>query len=364
MIARILEHLAALVAFDTQNPPRAIGSDGIFDYLRQALPGFHCTLTDHGAGAVSLLAVRGQPRLLCNVHIDTVPASPSWGSDPFRLVVGDGRATGLGACDIKGAAACLLAAAEQSPGDAAFLFSSDEEGGDPRCIAGFLRSRPAFDAVLVAEPTGNRAVLAHRGISSVLLRLRGQAGHASVPAADQDSALHHAVRFGAAALDLVDAEAKTSFGGLSGLRFNIGRIEGGIKANVIAPQAELRFGFRPLPSQSIDDLHGRFRALVPASALALYQESFRGPPLPAGDLVGAEEARLAARDLADALALPVGGAVDFWTEAALFSEAGLPALVFGPGAIEQAHSADEWVSLAELAEAGAHYQRIFDHGLR
>src|SRR5262249_38711759 len=57
-----LKHLRALVACDTRNPPRAIGTGGIFDYLRAQLPGFACTLTDHGAGAVSLLALRGKPR--------------------------------------------------------------------------------------------------------------------------------------------------------------------------------------------------------------------------------------------------------------------------------------------------------------
>lgn len=363
MIARILEHLAALVAFDTQNPPRAIAAGGIFDYLRAALPNFACTLTDHGAGAVSLLAVRGHPQVLFNVHLDTVPASPAWSADPFRLRVANGRATGLGACDIKGAAAALVAASESSPGNAAFLFSSDEEANDPRCIAAFLATKPQFRAVLVAEPTAGRAVLAHRGISSVLLRLRGRAGHASGAVASNDSALHHVVRFGAAALDVVAAEEVSRFGGLTGLRFNIGRIEGGIKANVVAPSAELRFGFRPLPSQSIDGLHGRFRDLLPASAIECYQETFRGPPLPAGDVAHAEENRLAARDLADAMGLPIGHAVDFWTEAALFSQAGLPALVFGPGDIAQAHSADEWVALAQLAEAADHYRRIIDHGL-
>ncbi|MGH8153355.1 MAG: hypothetical protein ACREPF_11580, partial [Rhodanobacteraceae bacterium] len=61
-----LARLRALVAFDTRNPPRAIGKDGMFDYVRRALPGFDIALTDHGAGAISLLAVRGRPKLLFN----------------------------------------------------------------------------------------------------------------------------------------------------------------------------------------------------------------------------------------------------------------------------------------------------------
>ena len=356
MLEATLGHLEKLVGFDTRNPPRRIGADGIFDYIAAQLPGFACSVTDHGDGAVSLLAVRGNPRRLFNVHLDTVPDSPGWSADPWRLRVDGDRAIGLGACDIKGAAAGLLAAAAATTGDAAFLFGSDEEANDARCIHGFLAAGHGFDEAIVAEPTRCEAVLAHRGIASVLLRFRGEAGHASAAGALEASALHQAVRWGANALALVEGESHRRFGGLTGLRFNIGRIEGGIKANVTAPSAELRFGFRPLPSHDIDDLHARFRAC--AGALDHYEETFRGPPLPAGNVADAEERRLAARDLADELGLPIGNAVDFWTEASLFSRAGMTAFVYGPGDIAQAHAADEWVALEQLQRYAESVARI------
>jgi acetylornithine deacetylase len=353
-----LRHLEQLVAFDTRNPPRAIGTDGLFDYLRAQLPGFSFDLRDHGAGAVSMLARRGTPRQVFNVHMDTVPDSPHWSADPHRLRIDQGHAIGLGACDIKGAAACLLAAAAETHGDAAFLFSTDEEANDARCIAAFLATDHGFREAIIAEPTHGEAVLAHRGISSVQLRLKGQAGHASGADAIRDSAVHEAIRWGARAVNRVEGMAQERFGGLTGLRFNIGRIEGGIKANMIAPACELRFGFRPLPSQSIDALHGVFRSCADPDMLDLYAETFRGPALPAGDVHEAESRRLAARDLADALGLPIGNAVDFWTEASLFSAAGMTALVFGPGDIAQAHTADEWVALDQLAAYAEAVRRI------
>jgi len=95
----------------------------------------------------------------------------------------------------------------------------------------------------------------------------------------------------------------------------------------------------------------------------VYQETFRGPSLPSGDVATAEERRLAARDLADALGLPIGNAVDFWTEASLFSQAGYAAIVFGPGDISQAHTADEWVALEQLERAATHYAKVIQHGL-
>ena len=348
MLEQTLRHLEALVSFDTRNPPRAITTGGIFEYIRAQLPGFDVEVSDHGAGAVSLFAVRGQPRRIFNVHLDTVPSSPAWTADPLALRVSGDRAIGLGACDIKGAAAGLIAAAQATQGDAAFLFSSDEEANDPRCIAAFLAGDHGFGEAIVAEPTQCEAVLAHRGISAARMAFRGQAGHASAADALSLSALHDAMRWGTAALDFVQGQQHLRFGGLTGLRFNIGRVEGGIKANMIAPSAEVRFGFRPLPSQDMDALHARFRSFASPEALADYEETFRGPPLPAGDVAHAEERRLAARDFADALDLPIGNAVDFWTEASLFSQAGLTAIVYGPGDIAQAHAADEWVALEQL----------------
>ena len=85
MVADTLRHLAALVSFDTRNPPRAIGTDGIFAYIAAALTGFDVDVIDHGAGAVSLYAVRGEPKFLFNVHLDTVPDSPQWTASPFEL---------------------------------------------------------------------------------------------------------------------------------------------------------------------------------------------------------------------------------------------------------------------------------------
>ena len=360
LLESTLRHLRALVAFDTRNPPRAIGTDGLFDYLRAQLAGFECTVTDHGAGAVSLYAVRGTPRLLFNVHLDTVPDSPHWSALPFALRIEGDRAIGLGACDIKGAAAAMLAAAQSTRGDAAFLFSTDEEANDARCIAAFLAGDHGFREAVIAEPTRCEAVLAHRGISSVLMRFAGRAGHASGEQRASDSALHQAMHWGSAALDHADTLAHARFGGLTGLRFNIGRVEGGIKGNVIAPSAELRFGFRPLPSMDTDVLLRTFRELSEVAPIE-FSETFRGAPLPAGDIASAEARRLAARDLADALDLPIGNAVDFWTEAALFSAAGLTALVYGPGDIAQAHAADEWVALEQLQQAASTYHRLLEN---
>lgn len=360
MLSKILEHLEALVAFDTRNPPRRIGADGIFAYLRAALPGFSHVLTDHGDGAVSLLAVRGAPRRLFNFHVDTVPASEGWSRDPLQLRVEEDRAIGLGACDIKGAAAAMLAAAAQTTGDLALLFSSDEEANDARCVSGFLRTPHGYAQAIVAEPTQARAVVAHRGIVSALAKFAGVAGHGSEARALKDNAVHRAVHWAQRALDHARALEERSFDGLAGIRLNLGRIEGGIKGNVIAPSCELRFGFRPLPSQSAEEVLALLRNLVAPDQLASLESLFRGPSLPAPDGQPADQRVAAAQALADELGVPVGPAVSFWTEASLFSAAGMTAIVYGPGDIAQAHGADEWVALEQLERVSHTYRRAID----
>lgn len=354
-----LEHLRKLVAFDTRNPPRNIGPDGLFAYLREHLPGFEHTLTNHGDGCVSLLAVRGRPDVLFNVHMDTVPDSEHWRGDPFTLEVTEARACGLGACDIKGAAACLLSAASAVEGDAAFLFSSDEEAGSSRCIREFLATDHGFERVVVAEPTGCRAVIAHRGVLSLALSFSGTPGHASDARALDDSAIHLAAAWIGRALEYARAQGERRYQNLHGMPLNVGTISGGIKNNVIAPGCEVKLGMRPLPGQVADEIEHALRALIEPAGCAQVLRTFTGPALPSEEAFARGEDPLpGAGALAEALELPVGDAVDFWTEAALFSAAGLTALVFGPGDIAQAHTADEWVSLEQLQCAETAYRRI------
>jgi len=358
-LANTLEHLKALVAFDTRNPPRAITSESsIFNYLKQHLPDFSFEMFDAGEGCISLLAKRGNPQLLFNFHIDTVPDAPGWLTDPFELIVSDDRATGLGACDIKGASACMLSAVAKASGDIALLFSSDEEHGSSVAIKYFLQQNHGFKKVIVSEPTQSKAILAHRGIQTAQIKFSGISGHASEARAIKDSAIHKSGRWMSATLNWVEQQTQ-SFESLSGLPFNIGKIDGGIKANMIAANCDLAFGFRPLPGQDAKAMLGELKQLAFTASAADQDEitlidGFFGPTLPAANQ-DFEQAISSATKLAVDHNLPVDSAVAFWTEASLFSEAGLTAIVFGPGNIAQAHTANEWVSLKQLQQVEQHY---------
>lgn len=338
---RLLEHLETLVGLDSRNPPRNIGPN-FFDPIIATLgPQFRCEVTDHGGGSVTLLATRGTPRRLFNVHLDTVPAAAGYTADPHALRVTDERAIGLGACDIKGAAAGLLAAAEVTGGAAGFLFTTDEEAGSSTCVRKFCVQDHRVDEIVVAEPTLCRAVVEHRGIQTATALFSGTPGHASSGRADEESAVHHAIEWAHGA-------KRHAAQWPGGLRFNLGRIEGGEKPNMIADQCSIRFGFRTPPGERGADI---LTEIWGDPAGATLTPGFHGPSLPpAPD-------RAPATDLAVELGIEVGDPVDFWTEAALFADAGFDALVFGPGSIEQAHTADEWVALDQLAAAFDAYQR-------
>ena len=351
MKQEILEHLEQLVSYDTRNPPRAITPElGLWAYLKDQLPSaFEITVIDHGQGSMSFLAVRGQPELLFNVHLDTVPTAEGWATDPHKMAVCDGKAYGIGVCDIKGAAAVLLTLARNTDHELAMLFTTDEEAGGGVCVKEFVKTDHPYRRVVVAEPTSCEAILSHRGISSAWLTFAGASAHSST--ATPDSAIHKAVAWMTQALEQA---AKRKADG-EDIRYNIGRIEGGIKPNMIAAEAQVRCGFRVPPGYRAEDVLGGFREIEPAPVT--FDVTFNGPALPDRPQPD-KDARIKA--WMEGAGVTVGEPVNFWTEASLFSQAGLDALVLGSGNIEQAHAVDEWVAIEQLEHLYEIYRRLTD----
>ena len=344
-----LEHLRWLVAHDSTNPPRKPTAlvERLASTLRER--GLAVSVTDHGEGSMSVLATRGSTRTLLTAHVDTVPVAPAWTRKPFELVVEGDRAFGLGACDVKGGAAAMMAAAFASDGPCALLFTTDEEAGKATCMRGFTKERPPYDLAIVAEPTRAKAVLAHRGVATGILRFEGRAGHSSQKGSS--SAVHGLACWMNAALARAEALEGESKDGLSGVRFNIGKVEGGEKPNVVAARAEARFGLRPPPHLDPKHTLASFAALAPEAS---YEAAFDGPSLAASPVAKASCERLG---------IAMGEPVDFWTEASLLAAAGVPSMVLGPGDIAQAHGPDEWVLLAELASAAKVYLDVINGGV-
>jgi acetylornithine deacetylase len=301
------------------------------------------------------------PSLLVNAHLDTVPANSGYTSPPHTLVERDGRLHGLGAADTKGAIAAILealairAAEQRLPRGVGVLFSGDEERGSNSCIRAFLSSDRArgLSRVIVCEPTGGRVGARHRGIGCAEAIATSEGGHSS----RADSVPNPVLTLAHAALALDDWGRRwRELGppGFRGLCLNVAAIDGGVAFNVIPTTATLRLSLRPAPGSDVRELlaeaEGEARRAAAPQDLD-WRLGHTSPPFATRDLRAFEPL------LGDRVNAPADLA--FWTEAALFAESGIDAVVFGPGHIEQAHAADEFVETSQLEMARDAFLRVF-----
>ncbi|MEZ4358877.1 MAG: M20/M25/M40 family metallo-hydrolase [Kofleriaceae bacterium] len=343
--------LAELIALPTQQagPSRGAGDElALCRHLAPRLARAGATVevaeVARGSGEPGgfLFARWGNPRLLINAHVDTVPANSGWTRDPWTATqVGD-RLYGLGSADTKGAiAAAILAAERRPPRDVGLLFSGDEEHGTA-AVREFLASKRAdpVELAVVCEPTARRAGLAHRGVIATRATLRGEGGHSS-KADHLQRPVAKLARLAAALDDLGRARLHDGPADMPGLCLNVAALAGGIAFNVIPSRAELTWSLRPAPGFDDAAWHREVAALAAAV----------DPEIELAQVIEHAPFRCARPDDVRALLrdhVAEFGPLDFWTEAAMYSARGIAAVVVGPGDIAQAHTADEWVALADL----------------
>ncbi len=329
------------------------------------------------ANLFATLGPEGDGGLVLSGHTDVVPVTDQeWTTDPFRAVERDGHIHGRGSCDMKGFIAAVLAMA---PGFAAaslrrplhLAFTYDEEVGciGGRALVDQLKARGIRPAMaIVGEPTGMRLVEGHKGCCEYTVRFHGLEGHGSAP--DRGvNALEYATAY---VNRLLSLRAQLRERTPPDSRFdppwttiNIGRLSGGVAHNVIASRAELDWEMRPVQDSDLqfvkremarccaEDLLPEMRATFPEAMIEtlIIGEVPGLRPMPEND----------ARDLVMALTGENdAGLVAYGTEAGLFQEMGMSVVICGPGHIEQAHKADEFVSIAQLEKCLAFLGRLQD----
>jgi len=321
------------------------------------------------------------PTILWDAHQDTVPAE-GMTIDPFAPLVRDGRMYGRGACDVKGGMAAMLVAldrlrASPLPRRATVVFSAtvNEEFGfsGARALARLwddsvtvptdaaarqiVVGRPV--AAVVAEPTDLELVVQHKGAVRWRIRVRGRACHSAFP--EQGSnAIYPAGRvilaIEALATELLARQPDHACGPPT---LNLGTIRGGAGVNLVPDLAVLEVERRVLPGESPVAARDEVIARIAAACESATVE--HDPPfLESAGLADASADRAAAAWIESlAAAVRVGGAAGrrsaarYGTNASVFAGAGVPSVVFGPGSIAQAHTADEWIELAEVDAAAA-----------
>jgi acetylornithine deacetylase len=298
-------------------------------------------------------------------HTDVVPvAGQRWTSDPFALTERDGRLFGRGATDMKGFIACALAlapewAAARPETPIHFALTYDEEVGClgvRKLIPELAASLPKPRLVVVGEPTGMRAVGAHKGIAVLTTTVTGKDGHSSRPRAGVNAISHAAeiVRFLGRLSDELSRETGSGEAfDPPGTTLNVGTISGGTAVNMIARECAIHWEFRPVPGIDPEtvirrleefvaaEVLPRMRAVDPAAAVATKLD-VSSPPL------ARDPASPALRLACELTGDNHDGTAAFVCEAGLFHQAGIPSVVCGPGHIAQAHQPDEYVALAQL----------------
>jgi acetylornithine deacetylase len=310
---------------------------------------------------------RGAPLLVAS-HLDTVPVD-GMEIDPFDPRVADGRLYGRGACDTKGGMAALVAALERVLARGTLrrplvvVGEADEEFGSAGVhdvLEHLGATRPAW--AIATEPTSLRVVTHHKGIAEFRLDARGVAGHSSAPEAGRNAiyAIARAALALAALAERLAAERRDPRLGPATL--SVGRVGGGHAFNIVPDRAWLVGDRRLLPGEDDTTVRREVEAALAeagvADDVALAHLQARKPALatdPASPCVRACREALAAagRDAPPA-------SVAFATDAGVFSAGGVPAVVLGPGSIEQAHTAREWVPLDEVAAMEELFVRLLE----
>lgn len=380
---RCLPILAELVAFDTvsRNPNRPL-ADRVEAHLRG--PGVRVwRVPDETGQWVNLWATIGPadvPGYVLSGHTDTVPVDDQpWSADPFRLRVEAGRAYGRGTCDMKGFVACVLAMVpamlEQPLSRPIHIaLTYDEEVGCKgvrrliEAIEGFGIAKPL--GVIVGEPTAMEVVIAHKAKESYRTTVSGTPAHSSL-APTAVNAIEWAAELVVRIRDIGRRfAAEGPFDPLFDVPHStahVGRIDGGTTLNIVPERCWFDWEFRTLPEVDLGTLVTEVKAYafermlpamraVAAAADIRFEQLTELPPVdiaPDHPLTTLTEA-LAGRNGHRKVA--------YGTEGGLFRrDAGIPAIVCGPGDIAQAHKPDEHVELAQLAACEAFLERLIAH---
>jgi len=360
---------ASLVAIDSRNPslvPDGPGELACATHLAGVLHawGFAVSLQEIAPGRANVIArigPTGRTPLILNGHLDVVGVD-GMSHAPFVPEVRDGNLFGRGSTDMKGgvAAMCVAAARAAARGSLAseiiVTAVCDEEYesiGTRALLAQGLRATGA----IITEPTRMAIAPAHKGFAWIEVVLHGRTAHGSRYDVGIDANRHAGLLL--AALDQYERDVLTSrvHPLLGRASLHASSIAGGTGWSTYAERCALRLERRTLPGESGEQALADIRALC--DTLAASRPDFRAdvalvcaqPPL---DLNG--EAPLIASMRAACTAAgvaPTIAGLSCWTDAALFAEAGIPALCFGPGDISRAHSATEWVEIADLERATA-----------
>ena len=374
-IGATLDILTRLIAFDTTSRNSNLELIAwVEDFLRQR--GIASRRVANADGTKANLYASIGPDVAGGVvlsgHTDVVPVDDQpWTSDPWVLSERGGKLYGRGTADMKAFIALVLAHVDAARGAAlkrpiVLAFSYDEEIGclgAPALIAELAAQANKPSAVIVGEPTSMKVVSAHKGVRSFIVDVVGREGHSSLP--DQGvSAVMEAVKLMSLVADMSEEARALTHPHFRppGPTMTIGKVDGGTASNILARRCSFIWDCRCPEMAQGDAIERRFRAVaaeVDASIKARAPEGgvtiTRRSNTPGLTIERDSEAEVLARALTGDNETR---AVAYAAEAGLFQRAGMPAIICGPGSIEQAHQPDEWIERTQIEEGAAFMRRL------
>ena len=370
--------LSDLVAFDTTSRRTNLELIGYVEARLADLGVPSRRIANADGSKANLLATLGPPvegGVVLSGHTDVVPVDGQpWSSDPFALSEREGRLYGRGTCDMKGFLALALAAA---PGFHAgglkrpvhLAFSYDEEIGclgAPDLIAEIAARVPRPAAVIVGEPTGMEVVHGHKGIAVFRVTVRGKEAHSSLThlgvSANMAAARLMAVLTGIAEQLERDADPASPFTPRHAT-LTVGQVNGGTAANILARECVFVFDLRCPPQidamavlqpffAAAQQMDAELDSRAHGCGVALERLALAPPLGVERDGVAESLARRLAGDNGP------GRSVSYAAEAGQFQQAGFSTVICGPGSIEQAHQADEYVDLSQMQRGAQFMERL------
>jgi acetylornithine deacetylase len=375
-----LEMIEKLVAFDTTSRNSNLE---LIEFVRAYLAklGVESRLVhDESGKKANLYATLGpadQPGIALSGHTDVVPVDgQDWATDPWKVAKQNGRLYGRGVSDMKSFVAITLAFVPEflrrgmrTPINLALTF--DEEVGclGVRRLIEVLKEMPVKPWVcIIGEPTSMKVTIGHKGKKSIRCRVHGLEAHSSLaPQAVNavELAAEVIVKLRAMGKRFAKEGPFDSDYDVPHTTVHTGIVHGGTALNIVPKDCYFDFEFRYLPELDVEamftevrnyaeeELQPAMRKIAPDCGFEWQQISaFPGlatsPDSPAAQLAKALSGSNSTIKVA------------FGTEAGLYQQSGIPAIICGPGSIEQAHKPDEWVAVDQLAQCENFMRRLMD----
>ena len=373
MSAAALDILARLIAFDTTSRNSNLALIAWVEEFLRARGVASRRVANADGSKANLYTVVGPDvagGVVLSGHTDVVPVDGQpWSSDPWVLSERGGKLYGRGTADMKSFIALALAHVDEALAaplkrPMILAFSYDEEVGclgAPSMIAEIAGDLPRPAAVIVGEPTLMKVVSAHKSVRSFIVEVTGREAHSSLPEQGV-SAVMEAMKLMNIVVEMGKEAKAISHAHFTPATMTIGRVEGGTAANIIARRCEFVWDLRCPETAQGDAIEARFRAAAEALDAEIKARAPEGgvavtrrSKTPGLAIDPDSEAETLARALTGDNETRV---VSYAAEAGLFQQAGLPAVICGPGSIEQAHQPDEWIERSQIEEGAAFMKRL------